>query len=175
MPFSVADFKSNTLTQGMIRPSHYEVNIQPPVGDGQLYTFRAESVSMPGAAFLAVDNYKPYGSGKLYTIPYAFNPQEINITLTVDGNAEVIQMMYDWANKIVDIDGQKKYSAYYLNTYVASMFEIKVFSQDGTKKKTYRLREAFPTTVDQMQMSWGTSDDTAKLSASYKFTEYTVL
>lgn len=180
MPFSVSTIKAAAMGQGYVRPSHYEVLLVPPAAAAagsivQTFFFRAESVTLPGAAFMSVDNHKPYASGKTYTIPYAYNPQEIALTTTVDGKGDFLQAMYKWTDSIVDIDGDEKFSAKYLNEYIAPLFQIRVYAEDqSTLIKTYDIKEAFPMTIDQIQMGWGNTDETLKINMNFKFTNYVI-
>ena len=178
MPISISGIKSVAMGKGYVRSSHYEVLLIPPRPTGsvvQTFLFRCENVTLPGAAWMSVDNHKPYASGKSYTIPYAYNPQEISLTTTVDGQGDFLQAMYEWTDAIVDIKGQEKFSAKYLKDYIAPYFAIRVYAEDQkTLIKTYDIKEAFPLTIDQIQMSWGDFDSTLKINVSFKFTNYIV-
>ena len=172
MAFNVETFKGRMSKKDLMRASSYEVFVNPPVGDGQGIRLSAETVSLPGASFMSVDNYKPYGLGKSHTIPYAGNLQAISMTHMVDADNDIVQLFYDWTNSIVDYGKNNDYLARYLNTYTAKPLMIFLYDLKGNNTKTYNVQDAFPISVDQMQMSWGSSDEILKLSVTYKFTEY---
>jgi hypothetical protein len=174
MPFNISDFKTNVVSPELMRSTSYEVLISPPVGSGEPLKLRSESVSLPGAGFMSVDNYKPYGLGKMYTIPYAGNLQEINMTFMVDSKSQVIQTFYDWANLIVDFGQRRSFAAYYYDTY-ARPIDISLYDLKGNLSKTYKISQAFPISVDQAQMSWASTDEIMKLSVSFKYSEYTIV
>ena len=174
MPFNVTDFKSQVASKGFARAHSYDCIVTPAAGNGREISLRTESISAPGAAWMSVDNYKPYGNGRMYTLPYAFNPQEVSMVHTLDADYSVYQDFYEWANKVVDYKGDKQYTAYYLEEYARPLIIQMYDHNTGALKKTITLNEAFPLSVDQMQMSWGSSDDTLKLAVSYKYTDWKV-
>ena len=177
MSFNVSNFKSDIVsTKNFLRPTHFDVLIFPPVsgpaGPREL-TLRTESVALPGGSFMTIDNYRPYASGKNYTIPYATNVQEVSMTHTIDAKADVYRTLYMWMDLIVDFDGDRKYTAEYYNNYVTDIL-ITAYDMEGAPAKTIVLYEAFPISMDQPQMSWNTIDDIARLNVQYKFSDYNV-
>lgn len=173
MPFDIERWKSKVTGAGLHRPYMYEMFIQPPNGQTELLFDRIEAISLPGAAYMSVDNHRPYGSGKVYNIPYVYNPQEITASYLVDANSDVIQTMFDWSSKITDLKGDDKFAAYYLFDYVGTMI-IWLFDEDGKRVKTYNVKEAYPLSVDQVQLSWATTDEITRLTVQYRYTNYTV-
>lgn len=173
MPFNITEFKSSVVSTELMRSHSYEVYVTPPVGGAQVIRLRTESVSTPGASFMSVDGYRPYGYGKTYTLPYASNLQEITMTHMVDAKSEIIQLFYDWTNLIVDYGSNRQFHAYYHDTYAVPM-QIVLYDLKGVKRKTYNISQAFPISVDQGQLSWASNDEILKLNVTYKFSEYTV-
>lgn len=173
MAFNVSNFKAQRVSQGFQRAHSYEMIIAPPVGGGELLVLSTESVNLPGAAFLSADNYKPFGAGRSYSIPYAFNPTEIAVQHLIDKDSDVYQTFVDWSNSIVDFQGDVNYTAYYLSDFAVDA-QIKVYDQQGNTVKTVQLFEVFPLSVDQVSMSWNTPDAIATVSVNYKFTDYKV-
>lgn len=178
MSFNLATWKSETDT--FLRPSRFEIFVTPPniTGAREEIRIRAESVSMPGVAFLSADNIRPYGFGKIYSVPYGYNPTEINVTHTVSEDAEIIDIYNQWTNRIVDYSSGTgnmagSYSANYLKNYAVPM-EIRIYKADGTPSKKVKLQQAFPSAVDQVQLSWGSNDDVVRLNVTYRYTNYTI-
>ena len=172
MTFNVTNFKANVGE--LLRPFSYQVNINPPGGSGVGFRFRTESISLPGASFAEVDNYKIYGNGLALSIPHSSTIQEITCIHNVDANGETLQAFYDWANKIVNLDGRDKFSAYYYKDYV-TWGTINVYKLDGSLVKTYILKNLYPKSYDQVQMSWGSAGEVAQLSVTYKFESFRVV
>lgn len=175
MPFDIDQFKGTVTKEDFLRPSHYETAIRPPVGDGEILRLRTESISLPGSSFASVDAHKAYGTGRLYSIPHTFNPQEISCTYTVDAKAKVIQVFSDWSNYIVEHRGQGdgKYTANFFDEYTVDA-TIFCFSGDYQHLKTIQLIKVYPSSVDQVQLSWNSTDETVKLNVSYRYLDYIV-
>lgn len=174
MAFNIQNFKSNVAGEGFLRPHSYFVIMNPPVGGGNEIRLRTETLSLPGAAFLTVDNYRPYSSGQIFNIPYSYNPQDIAMTHNVDGDGEILSTLWKWVDKIVDIKGDRKFAANYHDEYACDQMTIFVYNTAGNIVQTIMLYDVFPMSIDQMQMSWGSADEIAKINVNYRFSRYTV-
>lgn len=184
MSFNLNTWKRETNT--FLRPSKFEILVTPPniTGAREELRLRAESVSLPGVAFMSADNIRPYGFGKTFSVPYGYNPTEISCTHTIGEDSEIIDIFNKWTNYIVDYEGfegntsnngvlNNTYSANYLKSYSVPL-EIRMYKSDGTPSKRIKLMDAFPSSVDQAQLSWGTADDIVRLNVTYRYTNYTL-
>jgi len=171
MTFVVSNFKSRV--RDWMRPYTYNVVVNPPTGGGREIELRTEEVTLPGTSFMSVDNHKPYGSGLMLTIPHSTNIQEINCVHSVDANGEILQRFYNWANSIVNLDGEERFSANYLDSYTRNM-TINIYDLRGRRVKRYDLFDAFPLSYDQIQLGWDATSELVKLSVNYRFRNYTV-
>lgn len=169
MAFNIRQFKSSVGE--FLRPYAYDVIVAPPTGGGRELTLRTESISLPGVSFAEIDTYKIYGNGLTLSIPHTSTVQEISCVHTIDMQGQVLQTFFDWANKIVDLDGRNKFSAYYYNDYVKNI-TINVYDVKGQLVKKYTLVNAYPASYDQVQMSWESGGEVARLSVTYKFEHF---
>lgn len=170
MAFNVSSFKSSM--DDFLRPFTYVVVVSPPGATTDLI-LRTESISLPGVSFAEIDVYKPYGNGLAISIPHTATVQEISCTHTIDDKGEVLQTFYNWANQTVNLNGQDKFSAYYYNDYTVDM-TILVFDLKGSIVKRYQLKRAYVASYDQVQMSWESGSEIAKLSVNYKFESFEI-
>ena len=178
MAFSVNDIKGSLKSDGFMSAAHYEMVVQPKgpaASASSLLRIRAESVSLPGVSFASVDQYKPFATGRTFQIPHTFTPQEISVTHLVDRKGSIIKSLMDWASFIVDFQGNSgsPYTANYFNEYVSDA-TILMYSNDGSQQKKITLIQMFPSSIDQVQMSWNSADEIAKLNVSYKFVDYRI-
>lgn len=171
MTFSVSTFKSGV--EEFLRPYTYSLVIKPPGLVGAL-TLHTESISLPGVSFAEVDGYKPYGNGLTLAIPHTTTIQEISCVHTIDKGGDVLQTFYNWANRTVNVDGRNKFSAYYYDDYTVN-FDIIVYDLKGEKIKTYKIKKAYCSSYDQVQMSWESSAEIARLTATYKFESFEIV
>lgn len=178
MAFSVANFKSQTqATRDFARPNTYSVIVSPPgqgAGAGRILEMITESLTLPGMSFTSVDNYKPYGDGIVYNIPYNYNPQEISCTHLVDGALLVNNIFYEWSNMITDTIEEDKFTAKYHDDYVTTL-QVNVYDQQGTIRQTWEMYEAYPISIDQTQLSWATTDDILRLNVTYRYSHFKIL
>jgi hypothetical protein len=172
MPLNINEFKNQFSESLPI--THYEMSVNPPgsAEGGEAIRLRTESIMLPGVSFFSVDNYSAYGNGLMYNIPYRYSAQEITVIHTIDQDANMISLFRNWANKIIDLDGDQKFGAKYFKDYTVDG-QIIVYNrklESATKK--IKLFDLFPTAVDPISMSWGNNDDIAKIGVSYRFTRY---
>jgi len=174
MSFNLSDFKSQV--NNWLRPFSYEVRIIPPTLPapltGREISLRTESVVLPSVSFLAVNTHRPYGNGLILNIPYGLNTQEINCIHTVDANGEMLKRFFDWSNYIVNIDGDRKYTARYLDEIVADMI-INIYDLEGEIVRVYKLFDAYPLSVNPITMSWS-SNEIVKLDVNYRYKTFIV-
>ena len=156
------------------------VNVNPPIGDGQELQIRTEAVQLPGIAFMSVDNFSPYGNGKMYNIPYRYNPQEVSMTHIIDKDVDIYSAFRDWANLIVDLNGTSKYAAGFMTpgaigggSYLCDM-DVDVYDRQHNKVRTVKFIEAFPIVIEPIQMNWGSTEEIGKLNVSYRFTRFEI-
>jgi len=178
MALKLNEWKATSATSTL--PLHsFEVIIQPPapVNGGEELRIRTESCTMPGVAFMSVDNFAPFGSGNMYNIPYRYLPQEITMSHLIDQNALTYTLLAEWTNLITDRIGFQNFGAKYMfgpDGYAVDM-DINVYNRQGENVKTIKLFEAFPIVVEPIELNWNRTDEYARLSVSYRFTRFEVL
>jgi len=189
---SIEDFKGKISKGNYHKPWAYEVFITNPgaayrssdrTADGPYdLRFRTEQVSLPGASFMSVDNHKPYGTGKIYNIPYVFNPQEISMTHVIDDNVEMLKALFRWMDNIADLTGvvntsgskAKPGGAYYFDDYKCQMSIYIKNPATLETVQTVKLVDVYPISLDQTQLGWGTNDERTKINVSYRYVNWTM-
>lgn len=168
-----------TRAKDTLASHSFLVFINPPnnMSAGEELQVRTEAISLPGVAFLSVDNFSPYGNGKVYNIPYRYNPQEVSMTHVMDGKADLYKVFRDWSNRIVDLDGTQKYGAKYMKPagggYSIDISAL-VYDRTGKLIKIVKFIEAFPVLVEPIQLNWAQNDEIMKLNVQYRFTRFEI-
>jgi len=174
MPFNISEFKSNLGKNGLLRASHYEVELFFPaiLGNDRELVLKTESVNIPGFASFSADNYRPYGAGKTISIPYGYNPTSIQCAHMIDSNGDTLQKFYDWSDLIVGRSGnQAQYLVAYYEDYIGTM-NIKIFNGAGDLSKTIVVKEVYPISYDQVGMGWNETDRFLSLNVDYNYSTY---
>lgn len=175
MPFTINEFRDRF--KAGLPSSFYEVTMVPPGANPEAareITLRTESINLPGTSFFSVDNYSPYGNGLTYNIPYRYNPQEITMIHNIDEDGKIYSTFRKWTRRIIDVDGDEQFGAYYHKNYETDAY-IYVYNHHGENTNIIKLVELYPINIDPVQMSWGATDEYAKLSVTYRFTRFSVL
>jgi len=176
MSFNVDSWRSTV--KDSLPATLYQVVLTGTPLNGREVVLRAESVTTPGLAWLSVDNFSPYGNGKMYNIPYRYNPQEIQVVHTVDDQGELLKQFKDWGDKIIDFgapgQANAKMGALFYKDYVFDMMIMIHNRNSQAPVKTYHLEEVFPTSVEPINFSWGSYDELAKVNVSYRYTKFSI-
>jgi hypothetical protein len=95
---------------------------------------------------------------------------------TIDEDGGILQLFWQWIDLIVDTGGvgDRKFTANYHDDYAVKQMQIFVRNQKQEIVKRATLYDVFPMSIDQMQMSWGSTDETAKLNVNYRYSRYTI-
>lgn len=184
MSFSIQEFKSKAATKGFLKTHSYEFIVTPVSLDefalqgSSEIAIRTESFTLPGFSFMSVDNYRPYGMGKSYSIPYTYNPTELNCIHTVDSDGSILQTFHEWGKAIFNFGKNEninmQFAAGYLKDYAVNA-TLNIYDNNIDKLvKKIVFQELFPSSVDQVPLSWGDNDSTMKLSVNYRYTYYTM-
>lgn len=180
MAFNLQQIKSEITKRKYMPENSYEFFVPVPsfvssrvTGSSNMLRLRTEAVQLPGINFLNIDNYKPYGFGPTYTIPYGLNITAISATHILDGDSKLHRVFETWASNIVywKPQAQGLYSVNYLKDYTVDV-KIITYNSDSQAAGIYILRDAYPTTVDQLSLAWNTTNEYAKLNVFWKFTDW---
>lgn len=182
MSFNINQFKAELNTRGVLRSHSFVVRVQPPVAglSMRVLSLRTEQMSMPGVSFMTSDNVKQYGYGPIYKRPYNAIQSDISCSHIMDKAADLYTTFSDWMNQIVQfkrsqgVMNQGDYFMSFPDEYRTDI-EIDVFESAGKKSKIIRLHEAYPVAMDPIQLSWNQTDDLAKLTVTYTFTDWNII
>lgn len=177
MPFNVDTFNSEIAQSGIAHTGFFEARIlkapvilAPMMRNGM--AFRIESVNLPGRTLTTLDqNYH----GPVRRIPYRFTHQPVTFTVILSRDMREREAFMKWQDHFIG-HSRTNYnsvmdspfdSIYYDDAHgeidiVQYAHSISGGVKGGDKGKgeyieTYniRLREAYPSNVNDIQMSWG--------------------
>lgn len=181
--FNIGSFVNNLGTAGTLPTNKYVVQMSGQlIGGGaaiagvssisQLIALRAESVHVPGFALTGESNNR-YGIGPRQRFPSNINFTESTITFLDDGNNNIWKFLYGWANNIIQFSGQvtPTYRLGYKSQY-AQTITIYILDNMGNNITTIDLLEAFPISVNGINLSWADNNNLMRITASFSFTRW---
>jgi hypothetical protein len=137
--------------------------------------YRANNVRIPGVA-LDVQRVFRYGVGPEQKFPTNINFTDINVNFVDTQNKDIWKRFSFWFNGIFDYTGstggsQASYKTEYKDYYTTDL-EIHVFDNDGNRVNVIVLKEAFPTTLSEVGLSWGETNRLYEFSVGFAFKEW---
>lgn len=142
---ALSQFISEVKTRGMARNNRYLVEIPLNEDGSRIASLFCESVALPGLN-LATTQQRVYGEQR--EIPYERMFEPVSFTFYVDSGMVIKKAFDDWMGQI--IDPLTRAQAYY-NNYIREV-KIKVFNVDDTSPYAIKLYEAYPKTVQAIQL-----------------------
>lgn len=184
-------FLSDIRTAGVQRTNSFFITLAAPRVLTNQYNwdvFRkieiyAESVNLPGVNLGTTQN-RSYGIGyqQKYVNDVSFN--DLTVSFINNGDMDMTVIFYDWINKIIRFDdfingprtesGQQPYEIEYKDNYIAPEFYIKVLDEKRVWVAEYRIFEAFPVSMSDISMNWGSNDEFARFTVNFTYSFWKV-
>lgn len=201
MPFNINAFKFELDTYSYMKTNAFEVYVfTPPIlKDFELSNagspvslfsinrhlkMRIEQVVIPGVSLQTTD-VRRYGVGTVQKMPVSAMPYgDITFSMILDGYGEIYKFWAEWIRKIYEFNGVSSssvgnvgnafpaYVSEYKDQYSTDM-QIVVYDPFGNTIQKINLKEAFPTNMKDIQLSWG-SEGLMRLQVGIAYTEHTI-
>lgn len=168
---------------GTARPNLFSVEILNTgssfIEDRDLRMF-CKNAAIPGIN-LATQSYKPFAHGPEITMPSGFQHEPLNCVFMLDSAHAVMSFFHNWMQKIINFDTSKglmgsvdnayPYELSYRDEYAVTI-RIKFFSP-FSNDYFYEvvMRDAYPTAVGQVSLSWEENDSYAVMPVSFTYSE----
>ena len=166
---SIDWFKNNLLKEGLSRPNRYLVRFYPQNPGQPEMEFQPENVSLPGRAFVSVQE-QYWGSPR--TLPVS-NVYDNNVVMTfpVSGNLAERTYFEKWMSAMVDTCN---YAQGYKTSGVglSPTVVIQTTNTSGDPTSTYSLIEAYPSNIFPMSMGQQMMNDYSRLQVQFTYTTY---
>jgi hypothetical protein len=201
MPFNINAFKFDIDTYSYLKTNAFEVYVfTPPIlRDFELSNagtpvslfsvnrhlkMRIEQVTIPGMTIQSTD-VRRYGIGTVQKMPVAAQAYgDITFSILLDGYGEIYHFWEAWLRKIYEFNGTTdspagnvgnafpSYVSEYKDQFSADML-IVVYDQFGNTIQKINLKEAFPSSMKDIQLAWA-SDGLMRLQVGISYTEHTI-
>jgi hypothetical protein len=190
--FNISNFVSNINANGVMRNNKFLVRIPTPNGfisqtvlneTGKYLELWCESTNLPAAA-LGSQNVRRYGYGHEEKRPTTIQMNDINFSFISDGRAAIWTFFQQWIKLIYNYDlsagllktngvttGMNAMDLSYKTDYAVNV-ELFVFSETGNQLVSIILREAYPTSLGDVQLNWGDTNSIVKIPVAFTFFDW---
>jgi len=191
--FNIETFRSTLGKNGVLRNNKFMVRIPYPKGmsnSGNLKeTSRylelwCDSTNLPEAV-LSVMPIRRYGYGVQEKMPAEISFGDITFTFMSDGNGAIWGFFQQWMKMVMNYDmstgivgrnsiydrDQTPYEVAYKTDYITDI-EIKIFHENGKEIFGVVLREAFPISLNNIQVNWADTNDIMRIPVTMTFTDW---
>ena len=181
-------FMSEIRAGGIGRSNYFDVSfsvplimlgeaVDAPISTDKLSLY-ADSVSMPGMN-IQTDSLKRFGIGPMENVPYSTQYNDITVNFIADGGGEIYKFFYNWMQGIIPSDkyipagklsatGLAPYEVEFKDRY-QSTITIKTYNEQNDTILEYKLYDAFPKTVPDIQLSWKDNDGYMQFGITFCF------
>jgi hypothetical protein len=167
MAGNINDFKAS-FTKDVARTNRFDVEIPVPltlipyVSSARSLIYRCETAQFPGRTF-ATTEQKTYGP--IEKFPYLNTYNDLDLTFIVDDDMSQKVFFDAWMSYINPLyNNNYRYKGDYATTLVVNQYNV-----SGEKTYSINLVEAFPISMNQMDLNWG-DDSYHKLSVTFAYT-----
>ena len=171
--FNVDGFTSTINTMGLANPNKFKVTIATPEtlkqADATLrnLSLMCETVSIAGRGVQTMLDLQ-YGLRReiAYNAP-VYNP--ISLSFLCSGELKEKQILDKWNNHIVPNKGGYGFDVAYYNDYKGTV-TVELLDSDGvTSKYTQIYMEAYPKTVNAIELNHSTQNSVARITADFQY------
>ena len=167
MAGNINDFKAS-FTKDVARTNRFDVEIPVPLtlipylSSAKSLKYRCETAQFPGRTF-ATTEQKTYGP--IEKFPYLNTYNDLDLTFIVDDDMNQKVFFDAWMSYINPLyNNNYRYKGDYATTLVINQYDV-----SGEKTYSINLNEAFPISMNQMDLNWG-DDSYHKLSVTFAYT-----
>ena len=172
--FNVSNFLSELKSNGILQTNKFMIDIANKDNNlVQAINLRAESVNLPGVA-LDIQSIRRYGIGPVQKMASGINFPDVSISFIDDSVNTIWKYLYGWFNTIFQYTGNSNkplYALEYKENYISDII-IHVYDTVGKEVTTIKLKEAFPTNLSDVSLSWADKSSFFKTTATFAYTEW---
>ena len=180
--FDIEEFKSAIGTRGVLPTNLFLVTITPfsseikaamnrETLDHRSLSFFCMKTSLPGVD-LALEANMPLGTGPVENFPHRAIFTDIELQFIGDAKGQILSFFHNWLNTIVDFDDRRSnpkfYRVAYKDSYVCNI-NITVFDHQSDKILEYRLLDAFPYRINQIDMDWNNTNSMMNIGVNFQY------
>jgi hypothetical protein len=162
----------SSFTDDLAKPSRFEVKINPPsvlrsAISSSTLAFRCENASLPGRT-LSTSDLRIYGPTEKY--PYQSAYDDITLTFIVTSSMIEKTLFNTWMDYI---NNPETWNFEYKSNYVTDIL-ISQFDTSNRETHEVKLVDAFPISINELDLDWGNDAAYHKLSVVFAYTYWEI-
>lgn len=196
--FDISNFRTELNNFGVLPTHSYLVRFAPFKSSGLTkalnnYTtinkdkliMRCDNAILPTISLLKEEAVRRYGYGPTETVPYNVNFGDFTLQWIVDNNSEVVDFFNKWINLIVNHDSKgganmrstgqfnnyQPYEVGFKDDYSNSNISVFVYDRQLNKTIEYNIFDAFPISIQSVNLAWGDENQLMKYNVTFAFTD----
>jgi hypothetical protein len=171
--FNVSGFTSTIKTMGLANPNKFKVEITFPEkikidnSTSRNLSLMCESISIQGRGVQTILDLQ-YGLRKeiAYNAPVY---QPITLSFLCTSELKEKKLLDKWNNFIVPNNNGKGFDVAYYKDYIGTITVYLLDSDGETVKYTQTYEEAYPKTVNAVELNHSTTNAVAKVTAEFQY------
>ena len=148
---------------GMHSPNRYKIRITRGGVPDNMDLF-CEAVNIPGVTISTFD-YPLNNAEHPVNVPNGIENEDVSMTFMLTNDFAIKKFFDDWRFDIITENYLLNYSGVYEEDIT-----IMVYDQNGNKKYTSKLINAYPTAVNAIALSSATQNDLTRLEVTFTYT-----
>jgi hypothetical protein len=173
MPTKLDQFYSSAWTTGIARPNRFEVIINFPSLGGitelnsqtlsRHLSFVCEQVEIPSQTIATAESR--INGLPVIPIPYSFSyTNQLNLSFKLSENFIERKMLLLWQSLIYNPGSGFNY----YNNYIGTIL-VRPMNAANVVKQEFLFRNCFPITIQDLQLNWGSNNESLKQGATFSF------
>lgn len=165
----VEDLISN-IGNGIAKSNRYAVFIPDPGGESRRLNILCDSVSLPGRQITTSDRFT---SLKPIKMAYSYANEDVNISFVAPADYDPLLVLYIWQNQTMSNmgdGGEGDQRVRYKEDYVRDV-EIHSLNSDGYSLWGVKLKNAFPTSVQSIELG-NANEDVVRIQATFSYDDW---
>ena len=167
--FNLNRFTTAIKTNGISRPSRFEINIGTRPGSSDV-SLMCEISQLPGIN-ITTKQFRIQGPAYQIPVGMEFNGEGIPMTFYVDKNLEIKKYFETWMYSIVN---PNSFNVKYQKEYVSTITIYQLDEKD-VRKYAVSLIDAFPKAIGQMDLNAAAANQMHRLTVMFAYRKWEVI
>jgi hypothetical protein len=171
--FDISRFKANALTNGLLRPTLYDVKITRL---DRIYQFLTEAVALPTVG-VDTQAIRRYGYGPVEYVPFRPVFQD-SVRMNLITQATKANSLTQFLLSISEISPFMKYNDMRSEVQYKKNMEfditVTIYDEKSNEVMTYTFKNCYAKQVGGVDLGWGNTDQYIRTSVDFAFTDFSI-